>query len=483
MRRTGGIHRRGFLRGAGGVAVGLPFLEMFAGSRGAHARVGGDGPRRMISFFHPQGMIMDAWRPNGVGYDFTLSEILEPLSAINPATGSSLQDDIVVVSGLNNNVVTMNMNAGGHNSASRSLFTCQPLTGNLGPDGQVLPQQQQVNNDDYTEHAAGASIEQVIAQRVGDGTPYRSVDFSIGNRDLGMYNQAFYAGVDDPIEPEDDPHAAFDRLFSDLDVEDPTALQRLRAQRGSVLDAVGESFAQLDARLGAQDRIRLEAHADKIRELENTLGAGVPLPACEEPTIGALGAYDPTTNTDAGSDLAAPIMTDLAVMALACDLSRVASIQFSIYHDPTFAWLGQNIPGQWNGWHEMIHDARDTPEGRPAMIAAMRWYTEQFVYLLQALASVPEGDGTMLDNTLVLWLSEFGDGDGHNSQNLPAILAGNVCGNLDVGKHVDHEDRTVGDLGTTILQLFGYDDETFGHVGETPWQGPTNNGPLSGIMV
>ncbi|MEM6991943.1 MAG: DUF1552 domain-containing protein [Myxococcota bacterium] len=481
MRRNGGnLGRRHFLRGAGGVAMALPCLEMFSGS--ASARPDGEGPRRMISFFHPQGMIMDAWRPSGVGPEYTLSEILQPLSAVNPATGNSLQEDIVVVSGLNNTVVRLNMLAGGHSSASHSLFSCQPLTPNLAPDGSLLPEGQQTSNPDRTDHAAGPSIEQVVAERVGADTAYRSLDFSIGSRQEAHNAQAFYAAADDPIEPEDDPFAAFDRLFSDLDVTDPTPLQRIRAARGSVLDAVNESFTQLNARVGAEDRIRLEAHAEKIRQLENTLGAGIPLPACETPTLGNLGGYDPTDNSDFGSDYAAPVMMDLGVMALACDMSRVATFQFAHGHAPEFAWMGQSIPGGFNGWHDMIHIARDTPDGRPAMIAAMRWYTEMFVYLLQQLASIPEGDGTMLDNTLVLWLSEFGDGNGHNSQNLPAVLAGNVCGRVNTGQHLDHTDRSVGDLGTTVLNAFGFDDERFGYLGET-YEGPTVTGALPGVLV
>ena len=481
MRRNhGNLNRRHFLRGAGGVAVGLPFLEMFSGS--ASARPDGNGPRRMISFFHSQGMIMDAWRPNGVGANYELSEILQPLSALNPATGNPLQEDVVVVSGLNNTVIRLNELAGGHSSASNSLFTCQPLTANLAPDGTMLPQAQQTSNPDRAEHSAGPSIEQLVAERVGADTPYRSVNFSIGARQEAHNAQAFYAGIDDPIEPEDDPFAIFDRLFSDLDVTDPTALQRIRASRGSVLDAVNESFTQLNTRVGVEDRIRLEAHADKIRQLENTLGAGIPLPGCETPTVGNLGGYDPTNNSDFGSDYAAPVMMDLGVMALACDLSRVASFQFAHGHAPEFAWLNQNIPGGFTGWHDMIHLARDTPDGRAPMIAAMQWYTEMFVYLLQQLASIPEGDGTMLDNTLVLWLSEFGDGNGHNSQNLPAVLGGNICGRVNTGQHLDHSDRSVGDLGTTVLNAFGFDDETYGYLGET-YEGPTVTGPLPGVLV
>ena len=475
-----GISRRNVLRGAGGTVLGLPFLELFEGE--AAARPGGEGPRRMISFFHPQGMIMDAWVPNGTGSGYGLSEILQPLSALNPATGNPLSEDVVVVSGLNNVIMALNDGSYGHPSATHTLFTCQPLTPNVAPDGTLLPTAQQTPNEDNTFLAAGPSIEQVIAERHGQDTMYRSVDLSIGGRGLSLISPPFSGGVDELIEPEDDPAAAFDRLFTDLDVDDPTPLQRLRAARGSVLDTVGDSFAQLQARVGAEDRMRLEAHLDKVRELETQLGGGIPLPACDTPSIGAVPGYDTGSFTDVGLDQVAPQMIDMAVMALACDMTRVATLQFTIGHDPRFDWLGLGIPGQWDNWHSMIHEARNTASGRPLMIAAMQWYTEMFVYLLQRLASIPEGDGTMLDNTVVLWLSEFGDGDGHGSQNLPAVIAGSGCGRIATGQHLDHTDRTVGDLCTTILHAFGHDDPTFGLLHEA-YFGPTVTGPLEGILA
>ena len=481
MRRNrNGISRRTFLRGAGGVAVGLPLLESLSGT--AIARPDGGGPRRIISFYHPQGMIMNAWRPSTTGAGFDLPEILEPLSAVNPATGNPLRDDILVISGLDNPITNLNNNAGGHFSGSRTLFTSMPLADNLAPDGTLLPEAQHVMNEDYTHEAGGPSIEQVVASRVGADTMYRSVDFAIGNREFARHMQAFYGGSDDPIEPEDDPTAAFDRLFADLDVDDPTPLQRIRAARGSVLDTVGESFTQLQARVGAADRQRLEEHLDRVRQLEMQVGGGIALPACGTPEIGGFGVYDPTSNSDAGSDVVAPQMIDMAVMALACDLTRTATIQFSMWHDPRFEWLGANIPGQWEGWHGMIHEGRETADGRPAMIAAMRWYTEMFAHLLQQLASVPEGDGTMLDNTLVVWMSEFGDGQAHATNDLPVILAGSACGRVNTGLHIDHTGRTTGDLHTTILHAFGGDDPTFGYVGET-WSGPTVSGPLDGVLA
>lgn len=462
--------------GSGGVAIGLPFLEYFGGTASAAP---GDGPKRLLVFYNSQGTILDEWRPSGTGANFELSTILQPLSQLNPATGEPFQNDIVVCSGLDNEVTQLNYVSSGHFSASRALLTCQPLTVNLNEDGSLIPEAERPFNEEYTFHAAGPSIEQVIAQRMAAPTAFSSADFLIGTRQEANYNQAFYAGADDPIQGQERPSDAFDRLFGEFDVEQPTALQRIRSARGSVLDAVGDSFSSLNGRLGGEDRQRLEAHAEKIRTLENRISGGDPLAACVPPESVDPAGFDPAN--DAFDHIIAPQMIDLAVMALACDLTRVSTIQFARWSGTTFPWLGVDIPGPFAGWHGMVHDGAQTAS-RPHMITAYRWYTEMFTYLLDAMASVPEGDGTMLDNSLVLWVNEFGDGSSHQTADLPIVMAGGLGGCVQTGQHLQFEQRTMNDLCTTVLQLFGYQDECFGY--DTVINGrPTCTGPLPGIIA
>lgn len=469
--RRGRSTRRNFLLGAGGATLALPYL------RSLDVRAGGSAPvKRLVVVVQPQGFIMDEWRPIGTGSDFTLSPILAPLEPH--------ADRVVVVSGLDNVVTDLNFGAGGHNSALKCLLTGMPLSANLGPDGALLPQDQHVPGDQsYDVFAGGPSIDQVIAERLAAPVPYQSLEFAVGTDSYLNAQQVFVRGPDEPLGTMNDPRAAFDRLFAGFDPGDPSPLQRLRGARSSVLDRVGGSYESLSARLGAEDRRVLEAHTSKIRELEQRFAGGGDFGAgCAIPSVSVPGDYDPH-NSDF-DDVGAMAQIDLMVMALACDMTRVASLQFTNGQNNRFPWLGLTIPDpswpgynavEWPDWHGMFHispdPARDHPEPRAAMVAAMRWYAEKFAYLLQRMAETPDGDGSLLDSSLVVWVSEFGDGAAHWAWDLPVVLAGNLGGALQTGRHLQFPGRvnnpatgyTNNDLLVSILQLFGYGDESFGY--------------------
>lgn len=457
------LTRRSFLRGAGGALVAAPLLESFATrAYGQTAQY----PKRFVVFVHPQGMIMENWTPTGSGTNFQLSEILAPLEPF--------KSKIVVTSGIDNRVNALNETSNGHNAAARTLLTCMPYTQNLNANGTIKPRSQQV----AIGQAAGPSIDQVIASRIGTTTRFRTLDCGIGGSRLGEA-QMFSAGVDDPVTSESNPRTIFDRMFLDLDIGGepppmPSTRDLLRRKRGSVLDKVGESFTGLRERVSADDRARLDAHAQKVRELEMRLGPvedpTVPL-SCAQPLISLPGGYQ---STNANFDnVSATSLIDETVMALACDLTRVGTLQFTNFHAPTFPWLGQPIPGQWDNWHAMIHEARNAGGG-PAMIAVMKWYTEQFAYLLQQMSLVQEGDGTLLDHSLVLWVSDFGQGQAHNTLDLPIVLAGGLGGAMQTGRYVNFANGNTGDLYTSILNMFGFNDQTFGYA-------DLCSGPLAGL--
>lgn len=459
------ITRRNFLRGAGGITVGLPFLPSL--SRADCTA----GTRRLVVLYQPQGMIMEEWHPTGVGTEFELSPILAPLEPH--------KQDLVVVSGLDNRVPMSFYNGGGHAGAGKALFTGMPLSQNMAADGSVLPESQQPVELDAFTGAGGPSIDQVIATRMAAPTPHESLGFAVGRTDYHEAIATFYAGRDEVLGLEPDPRAAFDRLFADFEPGEPSPLQRLRAARGSVLDAVADSYESTSSRLSATDRQRLDAHAQKIRELElrfgNGSGGGQ---GCGLPEFSLPGGYDPQHSDF--DDVGGRAQIDNLVMALACDMTRVASLQFMEGQDNRFPWLGHPFPFQFDGWHGIFHivpggpTGREDPVVRAAMLDAMRWYTSMFGYLVQRLAETPDGDGTLLDSTLVVWASEFGDGDGHNTVDIPVVMAGNLCGALQTGRHLDFTGRSTNDLLVSILNLFGYDDQSFG------WA-EACDGPLPGL--
>jgi len=433
------ITRRTMLRGAGGVAVGLPFLEQTM-SR-AHAQ--GNAPKRLVVFIHGQGTMLSRWKPTATGENFTLPQMLSPLE--------SLKSKINVWSDIDNKVRDA-MKSNGHNAAGRSLLNAQVFTdpNNQGSAG------------------AGPSVDQVIAQRlaVSQPMPMRSLETQVVGG-VGE-NQMIFSASGVRVSGLNDPRGVWTRLNGLVKPGTPTApppptlASMLRGKRSVVIDAVRENFRQVRGNLGSADKLRLDAHMARIEEMEKGFaplmpGAGVgPAASCTVKPHGLpASGYSPSDGSK--ENISADKQIDNVVMALSCNLTPVASIQFTNYHGPTFNWLNLGLGGTW---HDRVHNkGGDNVEG---MAKAFQWYGTMFAELCKRMDAINEGNGTMLDNSLVLWLSEFGDGGAHNCNKLPVVLAGGKNLGLKTGRHVNFAGRTHNDLFVTLLNLFGGDDKTFG---------------------
>lgn len=423
--------RRNFLRGTGGIVVALPLLESLGTARAGEA----NSPLRYLQFMHPQGTLINEWAPSGPANAMVLSEILSPLQDVI--------DEIVVVSNCDNPSAS-DYGVNGHVNSGRTVFTCAPNSGN--------------NN-----LADGPSIDQVIADRIEAPTPHKSLQFGVGGSGVGEY-QALYAGPQDPVPVDADPASIFTQLFSDLKddpIAAPTTIQRLHARRASVLDSVLDQFNATMGAASATDRTTLELHADKIRELEMQLGnegeAGI---GCAVPTIDLPGNYN--ANDQGQDDVSSRALIDLMVMAMACDMTRVGTLQYTNYHGPNYPWLGGVVPGGYPEWHSMVHDIPNMGDVS-APRTVYRWYMEELAYLLGALANTPDGDGSLLDHMLVISTSELGNPATHGTNGLPIVLAGGVNGALETGRHVDLAGARTGELFVTFLNWFGAKDTVFGN--------------------
>lgn len=440
--------RRNLLR-AGSASLCLPFLQRGLGSGTARAEVG-PRPTRLLVFHHSQGQQLSHFTPVGSEAAFTLPFVLEPLAAFT--------DQMVVLTGIDNRMPGYNSVGNAHDNGDYTIFTGRPFP---------VQEASQITG-------GGPSIEQVVAERIGVDTPYQRLDFAVGGSTAGGFRTTnrFFTGLGDPVVAFNDPFVALARIFGDQTMSPADAWAR-RARRSAVLDAVLQNFNAARRGLTGEELERLEAHEDKLLQLEQRISGGVG--ECAAPSWDEPGGYDLTYD----DDVSAPILTDIAVAALSCGYTRVATVELANGHDHAFDWLwGANggpivDTSSFDNWHAMVH-----ADYQPGMEHVYRWYMEQLGDLLGKLATTPDPDGDMLlDSTLVLYLPEFSSGR-HWYNGMPAILAGNL-GGITPGRWLDfmggtleefldmnnylQGNATTNQLLTTVLHAFGFDDETFGY--------------------
>jgi len=428
--------RRAFLGGIGGAAALAPFVPLLESEAGV-----AEFPKRLIVLFSANGTLHENWVPQGGESDFTLSTILAPLEPY--------RSSLVVLDGLE--VIRQGL-GDGHQMGMGSLWTgSQLLAGEfMGGDG---------GSAGYAGHA---SVDQVVANAIGTETPYKSLEFGVQTGGANVWTRMSYADSNQPLPPEDNPQAMFDRIFGDLDV-DPAGIEKLKAERRSVIDLVKGDLESLQSRYGGGDRIKVEKHLDAIRAVETRNEAAVPV--CDEPQLDL--SMDPFANDN--FPVVVQRQIDLMVMAMACDLTRVASLQCSASVSGTlFSWLGQST-----GHHDLSHLGDDDPTMIDQITGVNIWYAEQVKYLLDALAAVPEGEGTLLDNTLVVWGNELSRGNSHGNRPVPFVLAGGAGGAMQGGRYLAYDQTPHNRMLVSICQMMGMTDlDTFG-----------DNDPASGGLV
>lgn len=387
---------RGLLGGGAAVTIGLPALEIFLNNNGTAYAGDSSFPKRFGIFFWGNGNLPERWVPAGNGPDWELSEQLAPLA--------SVKEHITVVSGMK----VMTGNSVPH--------VCGPL-GMLS--GAPFP------NGDTTTFAL-PSIDQVIAQAIGGETRFRSIELGVQPGGQGFS----YNGPHSVNPPETSPAALFQRLFGPgfvLPGTNATPDPRL-ALRQSVLDVVKADADRLKGRLGSSDKARLEQHLDGVRAVEKQIQkmqenppslAACAVPAEPKPDYPDVDGRPPM------SDISR-VMSDILVMALACDQTRVITDWFS---QPVNDVL---YPGCTMGHHELTHDE---PNPQPQVHSIVLYTMTELAYLVGALASVAEGDGTLLDHMAMLVTSDVSYGRAHSIEEYPILIAGTANGALKNGIH------------------------------------------------
>jgi uncharacterized protein DUF1552 len=415
--------RRAFLGGLGAGTMLTPFIPLLHSEAGASPF-----PKRLILLFSANGTLHENWVPQGGTTDFTLSTILSPLEAY--------RDKLVVIDGLR--VIRAGL-GDGHQMGMGSLWT----------GSQLLPGDFMGGNGEFAGYAGHSSVEHHVAQNLAPDTPYQTLEFGAQTGGANVWTRMSYTDANQPVPPEDNPQAMFDRLFADLGM-DPQGIDRLKAERRSVIDLVKGDLDRLQSKYGGDDRIKVEAHLDAIRAIEMRNESVAP--TCETPQLDL--DFDPFQNDNFPEVVQRQI--DQMVMAMACDLTRVASLQCSAsVSGKVFSWLGHTASH---------HDLSHLGDGDPVMVQQITdvnyWYAQQVAYLLDRLSGVVEGDGTMLDNTLVVWGNELSRGNSHGNQPVPFVLAGSAGGAIETGRFLSYDDVEHNRLLVSICQAMGLAETT-----------------------
>lgn len=447
------MDRRTVLRGAGGVAIALPFLDVM---RARTARAADPPPKRFLVYFTPGGTVMENWRPSGSETAFTLPKILQPLD--------TLKSKITVIDGLDLKVTGEGFGHP-HSRGMGGVLTGQPLL--AGPYETC---------GGKAGFAAGPSIDQAIANKLSMGLKFKSLEVAVNwptdRRDGGKAaptNCINYSGPNQAVPMSVDPKAVFDRLFKDFGA-DAATLAAEKARSKSILDTVVKEYERMTTKVSRDDRAKLDEHLTRIREVEVALDAsdGSAMGACKKPvepkplgdvSAGNRGSVGSSDQKNVIIDPRMPelgkSMMDLLVMALACDLTRVGTMQWADSQSyNTFPWLNLN-----DGHHGYQHDHGYQPA---ALTTIYNWYMGQAAYLATQLEAIKEGDKSLLDNTAILCVSEISHPNSHAQNNMPFVLIGNAGGALKSGRFLRYQSLPHNNLLLTIANAYGLGMQKFG---------------------
>ncbi len=439
------LPRRTVLRGLG-AAVALPLLDAMTPALAAPAR--GQRPPVRLSFVYvPNGIIKEQWTPKGTGPQWETTRILKPLEA--------LREELFVLSGLNDhNGNALGDGPGDHARAGASYLTGVHCKKTQGADIR-----------------AGISADQIAAKHLAGQTRLPSLELgcedsrTVGNCDSGYScaytNSISWRSPTTPMPPEMNPRLVFERLFGTIDTSlDPETRARRAEYRKSILDLVREDTRALAGTLGPADRRKIDEYLTAVRELERRIQSAESdnrelLPEIEKP---------------AGIPIVFPdylkLMYDLQVVAFQADVTRVSTLMVG-REGSLRVYPEIGIP---DPHHPLTHH-RDNPDWIEKVVRINTLHTELFAYFLRKLQSTPDGDGTLLDHSLIVYGSGLSDGNAHTHEDLPVLLAGRGGGNLKPGRHLVYPDGTpITNLYLTLLDRVGVKPESIGDsTGQLPY--------------
>ncbi|MAV32597.1 MAG: hypothetical protein CMQ02_04110 [Gammaproteobacteria bacterium] len=418
------LPRRTLLRGIG-ASLALPLLDSMVPALSSASAQTAQPAKRMGVVYVPNGMAMKSWTPSTEGSGFEITRILRPMKAY--------QNRMLVLTGLNGS----SSNAGVHASASTRF-----LTG-------TIPARSE------SDLQAAVSVDQLVARELGKQTQLGSLELALdqsdvfGSCDIGFSCQytstIAWRDAHTPLPMETNPRVVFERLFGDTGTTDPAVrLKRIRKDQ-SLLDSVSDRVSELNRKVDAGDRAKLDQYLDAVRDVERRIQLAEAqsdreLPLLEQPA-GVPQTYEEH----------AKLMFDMQVLAYQTDLTRVITFMMGReLSGRTYAEIG--VPDS----HHPTSHHRDDPTLYEKVTKINEFHTSLFAYYLDKLDSTPDGNGSLLDNLLMLYGAGMSDSNRHDNTGLPLVLLGGGSGSVKGGRHLRYREGTpISNLHLTMLDKMG----------------------------
>jgi hypothetical protein len=419
--------------------IALPLLDAMTPAFAASAQAKVAAPVRLAIVYVPNGIVMKDWTPKTAGKDFEFTRILKPLEAF--------REDLLVLSGLDaHNGNALGDGAGDHARAGAAILTGVHCKKTAGAD---------IQN--------GTSADQIAASAIGAKSKFASIELgcedsrTVGNCDSGYScaytNSISWRSATTPMPPEINPRMAFERLFGTNDYRLDAETRARRAEyRKSILDMVREDTQKLSKGLGQADRRKMDEYLYAVREIEKRI---------ENAEQGNQEAK-PTIEKPAGIPMTFPeyakLMFDLQVVAFQSNLTRITTLMLG-REGSNRVYPEIDVP---DPHHPLTHH-RNNPEWIEKVAKINCLHTEVFAYFLEKLKTTKEGDGTLLDHSMVAYISGLSDGNRHVHEDLPVLLAGRGDGSLKPGRHIVHKKGTpITNLYLSLLDRLGVQTESIG---------------------
>ena len=423
------IPRRTMLKGLG-ASVALPLLDGMVPAFTALRNTAADPARRLGIVYVPNGMMMDHWTPATEGIGFNFPTILQPLERF--------RDQVEVLSGMHG------VDAEGPHARASTRF----LTG-------VASQR-----DDGSNLKAGISMDQIAGRVLGQETQLATLELAIDGRDFaGSCDEGFscaytntisWANDTTPLPMENNPRAVFERLFGDSGSTDPAVRKARLEKDASLLDSVTDRARYLSRQLGSTDQAKLDQYLEAVRDIERRIQMAESQSERELPVVDQPAGIPDTFGEHT------KMMFDLLALAYETDLTRVATFMMGReITGRTYAEIG--VP---DAHHPISHHQRD-PVKLEKLMKINLYHAELFAEFIARLDSTPDGDGTLLDHSMIVYGAGMADSNSHYSGNLPILLAGGAAGTG--GRHMQHEpDTPLANLHLSLLDKMGVPIESLG---------------------